>query len=95
MLSALLCPNPADTGALRCTAACIGRGDAEVERLCAGLIERDHDDLFDQPDTRDRITPASVNRALEGTPPPRPGQLAFILRAAHMDVSRVQGSEDA
>ena len=63
----------------------------EAERLRV----TDHDDLFDQPDTRDRITPASVNRALEGAAPPRPGQLAFILRAAHMDVSRVQGSEDA
>ena len=49
----------------------------------------------DQPDTRDRITSASVNRVLEGAPPLRPGQLAFILRAAHMDVSRVQGGGDA
>ncbi|MFC2688072.1 MAG: hypothetical protein ACFN3I_13090, partial [Arachnia propionica] len=63
----------------------------EAERLRVA----DHDDLFDQPDTRDRITPASVNRVLEGAAPLRPGQLAFILRAAHMDVGRVQGSGDA
>ena len=63
----------------------------ESERLRVA----DHDDLFDQPDTRDRITPASVNRVLEGAPPLRPGQLAFILRAAHMDVGRVQGGGDA
>ena len=63
----------------------------EAERLRVA----DHDDLFDQPDTRNRITPASVNRVLEGAPPLRPGQLAFILRAAHMDVGRVQGGGDA
>lgn len=63
----------------------------EAERLRVA----DHDDLFDRPSTHERITPASVNRVLEGAAPPRPGQLAFILRAAHMDVGRVQGSEDA
>lgn len=63
----------------------------EAERLRVA----DHDDLFDQPSAQDRITPASVNRVLEGAPPPRPGQLAFILRAAHMDVGRVQGGGDA
>ena len=62
----------------------------EAERLRVA----DHDDLFDQPDTRDRITPASVNRVLEGAAPPRPGQLAFILRAAHMEVGRVQDGGD-
>lgn len=63
----------------------------EAERLRVA----DHDDLFDQPSAHDRITPASVNRVLEGAPPLRPGQLAFILRAAHMDVGRVQGGGDA
>ena len=63
----------------------------EAERLRVA----DHDDLFDQPSAHDRITSASVNRVLEGAAPLRPGQLAFILRAAHMDVSRVQGGGDA
>ena len=63
----------------------------EAERLRVA----DHDDLFDRPGTHERITPAGVNRVLEGKSPPRPGQLVFILRAAHMDVGRVQGGGDA